>query len=525
MPQPERLAVPGDYRAVRLPMALRRPAATADPSRMNPNHARGEPARKAHPGPRAFRGSGWACLGACLLAVTAGCQAPPARPAACDPDGPVPPRKAVLARQLLADTAVAVAHHPARAGYTLLTEPVAYLRAAAVGTFYKRLVLPLAPEPPPLDPARPTLDPAALEEELQKVAGNELRPADVRLFVDGPEALAALHRVIDGAACRIDVLMYLWDSDPLGEEVAAHLASRAGPGCRVRVLVDGGGNLIDGLPKGASAAEVNRVVCRLARQPYVEVIRTRNAAARFDHRKLVVADGRLAWSGGRNFTAPSFFEYHDLSYTLAGPLAGEMAEVFEDFWREQGGTPAPPTPESPAPVANAWARLVRTRPVRRQLAQVLYRAVDRARHHVYMENPYFSDPRVIARLARARQRGADVRVVLTVHSDSPAVDRSNKVTANRLLRAGVRVYLYPGMTHVKATAVDGRWAYLGTGNFDALSLRHNRELGLAVGEGPLIAELERRLFLPDFRPEWELTEPLPLSAAEYLYEALASLFL
>ena len=58
------------------------------------------------------------------------------------------------------------------------------------------------------------------------------------------------------------------------------------------------------------------------------------------------------------------------------------------------------------------------------------------------------------------------------------------MTANRLLRAGVRVYLYPGMTHVKATTVDGLWAYLGTGNFDALSLRHNRELGLAVGRRP-----------------------------------------
>src|SRR4051812_22211299 len=98
-------------------MMVGRTAAPADPSRMNLNQARGEPARMVRPGPLVFRGSGWACLGACLLTVTAGCQAPPGRPAACGPEALDLPRKAVLARQLLADTAVAVAHHPARAGY------------------------------------------------------------------------------------------------------------------------------------------------------------------------------------------------------------------------------------------------------------------------------------------------------------------------------------------------------------------------------------------------------------------------
>ena len=458
-----------------------------------------------------------------LILVLAGCHMPPARPVACDGDAP---RKLYLARQIVGDTAVNAVYHPARTGYNLATEPVAYLRAGAVGLFYKRIGLRFFPEPPCIDPDRSTLDPDALEVKLRRDAGNELAPADIRLMIDGAEALAALDAVIDGAACRIDVLMYLWDSDPLGEAVAARLAARACAGVNVRVLVDGGGNLIDGLPKEATSAEVNRVVCWLSKQPNVEVVRTRNPVARFDHRKLVVADGRLAWSGGRNFTRPSFFEYHDVSYTLTGPLTGEMADLFENFWKLQGGTPAAGPLPAPPPLecANATARLLRTRPIRRQLAEVLYRAVDQARHHVYAENPYFSDPRLLTKLALARQRGADVRVVMTILGDSESLNRSNKVTANRLLRAGVRVYLYPGMTHVKATTVDGLWAYLGTGNFDALSLRHNRELGLAVTAGPVVDALEERLFQADFRPEWELTEPLPLGFADYLAEAEASLF-
>jgi cardiolipin synthase len=435
------------------------------------------------------------------------------------------PRQVVLARQLLADSGAAVIEHPAGSAYTFVVESASFWWAAVAGIGCKRMALPWAPQPPPLREDRATLDPAALEEELHRVAGNELRPADMQLFVDGHAALDALDSVIDQAACRIDVLMYQWDSDPLGAAIAARLAARAGPHRRVRVLVDGGGNLIDGAPKDASTAAVNRVVCWLARQPYVEVLRTRNPCARFDHRKLVVSDGRLAWSGGRNFTQPSILEDHDLSYTVAGPLASEMAALFEDFWQEQGGSPGGALPESPSEPANASARLVRTRPARRQFAQVLYCAVDQALHHVYVENPYFTDPALLVKLAKARQRGADVRVVLTVHSDSEIINCSNKVTANRLLKAGVRVYLYPSLTHVKATSVDGRWGYLGTGNFDALSLRHNRELGVAIADGPVVAELEEGLFLPDFRPEWELTAPLPVTTSEYLAEALASLFL
>jgi phosphatidylserine/phosphatidylglycerophosphate/cardiolipin synthase-like enzyme len=174
---------------------------------------------------------------------------------------------------------------------------------------------------------------------------------------------------------------------------------------------------------------------------------------------------------------------------------------------------------------NARARLIHAEPGRPQLAQVLYHAVARACQHVYVENVYFCDSRLVYKLIQARRRGVDVRVVLSFADCTSVINRANRVVANRLLRAGVRVFVNPGMTHVKALAVDGCWAYLGTGNFDALSLRHNRELGLAVSGCPLVAELEQRVFLPDFCPAWELHQPLPLTLADYLSEIAASLCL
>ncbi len=456
------------------------------------------------------------------LLLAAGCRVPPGQLTACRPTAA--PRPVLLAAQGVEDTAVITAAYPGRSGRVLLTEPLAYLGAGYAGLAEKRVLTKLMPAPDPIRCDRPTLDRDELEADARRVSGVPRQCADIRIYLDGCEALAALDDVIDGAACRIDVYMYLWGSDEVGWHVARRLAAKAGPDLPVRVLADGGGQLLHGEPRHARADEVNQALCWLARQPHVQVIRERNSGFRFDHRKLVVADGRVAWDGGRNFVDSAFFKDHDLSYTLSGPLAAECARRFDEDWQFQGGEPpAVPAPApAAAPAPNALARLVRTRPVDHSLARLVYHAVERARHHVYVENPYFGDNHLLYLLAQARQRGADVRVVLTVHSDSPLYDRSNKVMANRLLAAGCRVYLYPGMTHVKALAVDGVWAYTGTGNFDNLSLRHNRELGVAVSDGPFLAEFEDRLFHADFNPEWELTEPRHLSPLDYLYEMIAT---
>jgi cardiolipin synthase len=466
-------------------------------------------------------------VGAALLA---GCQAPAARVAGCDVGDPNSSRRAVLARQLAADSAVELGERPLRAGASTLIRTADTLAAAGQGTVGKRLLLPLRGPPGPVEPCRPTLDPAALEADLKKVTCCDLQPAQIALYPDGAEALASLLALIDGASGRIDVLMFLWEDDAVGRALARRLAAKAAAGVPVRVLVDGGGNLIYGRPEGAPAPQVNRAVCWLARQPNVALLRTRNGGARFDHRKLVVVDGQVAWTGGRNFNEAAFFRQNDVSFTLTGPLAGDLATEFERFWKEQGGGN-----DCRWPMADGrWdgddrqgpnlARIVGTGPPRHDLADALFCAIAHARHHVYLENPYLCDSRMLLRLIEARRRGVDVRVVLTLDTTPPIASRANRVTANYLLRAGVRVYLARGTTHLKALSVDGAWAYLGTGNFDPLSLRHDYELGVAVSDGPVIRAVEEALLVPDLRPEWELKEPLPVTAHDCLSEIIACLF-
>jgi cardiolipin synthase len=479
-----------------------------------------------------------------LLLGSASCHAPPARHQATLPCAPKASQMALLLKQLLEDSLVQIICNPLEFTHNFCKEPMVHLRAAGTGMWCKHLVPPFLKAPEPLADARESLDPDKLDEEMHELSGKRLQPAQVEIYPDGTVALENLRDLIDRATCSLDILMFQWENDCIGEELAQRVAARAGPHLRVRVLIDGGGNLVFGHPE-EGRKEVNKVVCWLAQQPYVEVIRTRNPFARFDHRKLVLVDGKLAWTGGRNFSHLSFFGQHDVSLTLRGPLVDELQEHYHEFWCEQGGSKCPPidvatappndpvqvvtavTTTEPAPelAVNAWARLVFNLPPKLHLANAMYLAVDSAKHHVYVENPYFADTLMVWKLIKARRRGVDVRVVLTIQSDCETINHSNRATANRLLKAGIRVYLYPQNVHMKALSVDGCWAYLGTGNCDPLSLRHNRELGLAVGAGPLIEEIDERVFHTDFRPDWEMHEAMPLSLKDYLCEILANVAL
>jgi cardiolipin synthase len=104
------------------------------------------------------------------------------------------------------------------------------------------------------------------------------------------------------------------------------------------------------------------------------------------------------------------------------------------------------------------------------------------------------------------------------------MDRSNAIAVNTLIRMGVRIYLYPGMSHVKAAIYDG-WACFGSANFDKLSLRVNKEINIGTSSPQIVAALRERVFDEDFSRSWEVLEPLPASMGDRVYEQLADLLL
>jgi len=150
-------------------------------------------------------------------------------------------------------------------------------------------------------------------------------------------------------------------------------------------------------------------------------------------------------------------------------------------------------------------------------------AIKRARSYVFLENAYLFSNDLIVALVRARLRGVDVRVILPGENNFGPGQASNITVANYLRRHGVRVYFYPGMSHVKALQVDG-WTCFGSANSDALSLRLNREANLATSDPGFAARFQQAVFDADFARSHELKEYIETGWGDHLTDALLNLF-
>jgi cardiolipin synthase len=107
-----------------------------------------------------------------------------------------------------------------------------------------------------------------------------------------------------------------------------------------------------------------------------------------------------------------------------------------------------------------------------------------------------------------------------METDHGPINRSNVLAANLMLEHGIRVYIFPGFSHVKAAIYDG-WVCVGSANFDRLSLHLNRELNISSSDPGVAEQLLERLFEPDFRSSPELTEPIPERWVDHLVEIVA----
>ncbi len=415
------------------------------------------------------------------------------------------PQKVLLVKDTLQATFVEVVRHPAR--------------SALVGTgrLFERIGV-LVAEAVPFGPPLPF--------HQNPEAGGPCTPARITPLFGSRLAFQALLDLIGSARCRVDLLMFSWDDDVAGRSVADALIARARVGVPIRVMMDHG-SYVSGEGNAKVPLGCPTFLDALRAEPNVQVIETPDPGVRFDHRKLAVIDDRVAWTGGMILTRPAQYLWHNFAFLAEGPIVPQYAAVFTERWGQLGGPPAPTCPEAAGTgltAPNASVRMIRTDIGVRSLKEAVYGAVDSAKHHIYLENCYFSDEILVRKLVAARRRGVDVRAVLTMRGDVKQMNKFAAIMGNHLYRAGARIYLYPSMSHVKAMSVDGTLAYIGTANFDDLSLRNNREVALTVHGPDLIRQIDEGLFLRDMADSEKLRAPLPMPKGRLLLEASSSLF-
>jgi len=222
------------------------------------------------------------------------------------------------------------------------------------------------------------------------------------------------------------------------------------------------------------------------------------------------------------------YEWHDLMVGLRGDVVRKLTRDFVLAWERAGFLgelralgKAKGTPSSGQSGGGDYPlRLLYTKSGDPQILRTQVAALRKARQRVWIENAYLTSDVILHELIDARRRGVDVRVILPYRTDSGFIGRSNVLAANLLLRHGVRVYIYPGMSHVKAALYDG-WICLGSANFDRLSLILNKETNIATSQPEAVQGLVEQVFMPDFERSLELQEPLPTSWLDHLSELIA----
>ena len=353
------------------------------------------------------------------------------------------------------------------------------------------------------------------------------------MLVDGENFFPRFVAQVGAADESIRLQTYIFDNDDFAVEIGDLLKRRSREGVDVRVLLDGlgtiGGTMSNSATQPTEHDPPESVRLFLESDSQVVVRQKPNPWFTGDHVKSTVIDDRLAFVGGMNIGREYRHDWHDLMVEIRGPVVRGIAQEFDAAWAHAGmlgdlGYVIARNRNTPAIEGEGegemMLRLLLTEPGNYEIFNAQREAIRRARNHIYIQNAYFTDDRLLRELVMARRRGVDVRVIIPLETDHGPIDRSNVLAANLMLSQGIRVYIYPGFSHVKAAIYDG-WVCLGSANFDRWSLRLNRELNIASSAPALAQQLRERLFEPDFAASPELTEPFPEHWLDHLAEIVA----
>lgn len=322
----------------------------------------------------------------------------------------------------------------------------------------------------------------------------------------GDEAYGAMLEAIGKAERGIMLETYIFDRDHVGRRFVAALIDAVKRGVEVRVLIDAVGarysvpSVLGMLKDGGVTVDVfNGNVISGLRLPYAN-LRT--------HRKILVVDGRVAFTGGMNIREAFSREFSadkcsfDTHFKLTGPVVADLFAIAAADWRFASGEGL----DGPAwelelpdtePGQQILMRAVSSGPDRSLETnhKILMGAFSVARSSIRIVSPYFlPDRELISALVTAARRGVRVDIVVPSANNLMLVDRAMTAQFDQLLKDHCRIWRASGpFDHSKIMAVDGRWAYVGSSNIDPRSLRLNFEVDVEVFDDEFAEALETRI--------------------------------
>ena len=354
----------------------------------------------------------------------------------------------------------------------------------------------------------------------------------VELLLKGLRYFPRILDDIRAAKDHVHLLFYAIKPGATADAFVDALADRAAAGLEVKIAVDAIGSGVDFVSRGLYR-RLRDAGAEIVANDGIAVVRGGRIGARsirfhaedalhFDHRKMMVIDGRTAYVGGTGIE-DHFADgrFTDVMCRVTGPVVAQIQLAFLTSWVKDGG-PRPPdliglfhddveSPPEPA-VEGLSVNLMMNVPGTGHypIREAILGALADAREVVDIVNPYIANPQVIRGFADAARRGVRVRVIVPSEPRPPFPMAAFRAWLPELLGAGVTVVRHPGMAHAKVYRFDDR-LLVGSCNLDDQSLFRNDELDLRF-EGPAVAGLAEPFFEELFAASTRMSASTALSS-------------
>lgn len=324
------------------------------------------------------------------------------------------------------------------------------------------------------------------------------------LLKSGHDKFIDLFEEIRKAKHHIHLEYFNFRNDSIANALFDLLGEKAKQGVEVRALFDAFGNLSNNRPlkkkhlKAIRAKGIEIVKFDPFKFPYI------NHALHRDHRKIVIIDGKVGYTGGMNIAnyyiegLPEIGEWRDMHIRIEGKAVNQMQDIFLSMWNKStkqhiGGKAYYPLLNDSTFRGNKNIAIVDRVPRKtpKLIRQTYIRSIDAAHNKVQIVNPYFTPtPSIKKAIKRALARGVEVEIMIPGKSDIPFTPDAAFYTANRLRKKGAEIYIYGGgFHHSKIMMVDSLFCTVGSTNLNSRSLRYDYEVNAFIFDKEITREL------------------------------------
>jgi cardiolipin synthase len=321
----------------------------------------------------------------------------------------------------------------------------------------------------------------------------------IEVIADTQVTLDRIEEAIRGAQKTLDLEYYIWQADRTGTRLRNMLIERAHAGVKIRFLYDSLGSMH---LSSRFLAPMKAAGIHVA--PFLpgSSLRERWSFNNRCHRKIVVADGKVGFTGGMNIGDEylgldhEIGSWRDTHLRIEGPAVWQLQQVFAEDWYYSTGEQLvdPDLFPDPSSSGKGVAQVFSGGPdgTREPFHTLFFAALNEARESITLATSYFAptEPLLMA-LETAASRGIRVRLMLAGKSVYPWTVWCGRSFYDSLLRAGVEIHEYrSGVLHSKTLTIDGSWSFVGSANFDYRSMFLNFEVAVALYGEEYARELE-----------------------------------